>query len=185
MQSIEVLLNESGSVPEVRSYLANHRHVPERDLDQAADLFVTDAVEHSTEAQLHAQALKNILEIAPLLDAGMMLPATREKWCSLITRLARESGQEIHELEEQLSPVFAHASAAGGTPASGTTGEGDLRPDANRLLNMTTDSDRILWQALSTNAGSADRLGLTDAKFWLMLKEEDFLAAQIAEKARP
>jgi anti-sigma factor RsiW len=184
MQSVEVLLNESGSIPEVRSYLANHRHVPERDLDQAADHFVTDAVEHSTEAQLHAQALRNILEIAPLLDAGVITPATREKWCSLITRQAQESRQEINQLEQQLSPVFTHSSSAGGTIA-GTTGMSDLRPEANRLLNMTTDSDRILWQALSTNADSADRLGLTEAKFWLMLKEEDFLAAEIAEKARP
>jgi hypothetical protein len=185
LQSVEVLLNEAGSIPEVRSYLAFHRHVAERDLDQAADHFVSDAVEHSTEAQLHAQALKQIIEILPLSSAGPVSPETREKWCALMGRHAQASRREIHQLEQQLSPVFAHAGSAGGTSAAGTGGEEDLRPEASRLLNMTTDSDRILWQAFSSNASAADRRGLTEAEFWLMLKEEDLLAAHIVEKAHP
>jgi len=185
LQSVEVLLNEAGSIPEVRSYLAVHRHVAERDLDQAADHFVSDAVEHSTEAQLHAQALKQIVEILPLSSAGPVSPETREKWRTLIGRHAQASRREIHQLEQQLSPVFAHAGSAGGTSAAGTGSEEDLRPEASRLLNMTTDSDRILWQAFSSNASAADRRGLTEAEFWLMLKEEDLLAAHIVEKAHP
>jgi len=47
---------------------------------------------------------------------------------------------------------------------------------------MTTDSDRLLWQAFSSNARAAGRIGLTDARFWKMLKEEAQLAAQLAEK---
>jgi anti-sigma factor RsiW len=184
MQSVEVLLNEAGSNPEVRAYLATHRHVPERELDQAADRFVADAVEHSTEAQLHAQALKHIVEILPLSNAGAVAPETREKWRALVSHHAQASRREIHQLEQQLSPVFAHA-ASGGAPATGSAGEGDLRPEASRLLNMTTDSDRILWQALSSNASATDRRGLTEAEFWLMLKEEDTLAAHIVEKAHP
>ena len=185
LQSVEVLLNEAGSIPEVRSYLAVHRHVAERDLDQAADHFVTDAVEHSTEAQLHAQALKQIVEILPLSSAGPVSPATREKWRNLIGRHAQASRREIHQLEQQLSPVYAHAASAGGAFDPGAAGEEELRPEASRLLNMTTDSDRILWQAFSSNASAADRRGLTEAEFWLMLKEEDLLAAHIVEKAHP
>jgi anti-sigma factor RsiW len=185
MQSVEVLLNASGSNPEVRAYLAAHRHVAERDLDQAADRFVTEAVEHSTEAQLQAQALKHLVEIAPLADTGFVSPVTREKWRTLVARHAQASRREIHQLEQQLSPVFSHAASTSGQLALGTNGEGDLRPEANRLLNTATDSDRILWQALSSNASSADRKGLTDAEFWLMLKEEDILAAHIAERAHP
>lgn len=185
MQSVEVLLNEAGSNPDVRTYLAVHRHVAERDLDQAADHFVADAVEHSTEAQLHAQALKHIVEILPLSSAGPVSSETREKWHTLISRHAQASRREIHQLEQQLSPVFAHAASAGGMLATGAGGEEDLRPEASRLLNMTTDSDRILWQAFSSNASAADRRGLTEAEFWLMLKEEDSLAAHIVEKAHP
>ncbi|MDR3727822.1 MAG: zf-HC2 domain-containing protein [Terracidiphilus sp.] len=184
LQSVEVLLNEAGSIPEVRTYLAVHRHVPERDLDQAADHFVSDAVEHSTEAQLHAQALKHIVEILPLSNTGPVGPETREKWRALVSRHAQASRREIRQLEQQLSPVFAHA-ASGATLASGSAGEEDLQPEASRLLNMTTDSDRILWQAFSSNASAADRRGLTEAEFWLMLKEEDSLAAHIVEKAHP
>jgi len=184
MQSVEVLLNASGSMPQVRSYLAAHRHVAERDLDQATDHFATEAVEHSTEAQLHAQALKHIVEIAPLANTGFVSAGTREKWRALVSRHARASEREIHQLEQQLSPVFAHATS-GGPLASEANGGDDLGPEANRLLNITTDSDRILWRAFSSNASAADRQGLTDADFWLMLKEEDILAAQIAERAHP
>jgi anti-sigma factor RsiW len=185
MQSVEVLLNASGSNPEVRAYLAARRHVPERDLDQAADRFVTEAVERSTEAQLHAQALKHIVEIAPLANSGFVSPETREKWRTLVARHAQASRREIHQLEQQLTPVFAHSPSSGGSLASEKNGEDDLRPEADRLLNTTTDSDRILWKALSSNASAADRQGLTDAGFWLMLKEEDILAAHIAERAHP
>jgi hypothetical protein len=184
MQSVEVLLNEAGSNSEVRAYLAAHRHVPERDLDQAADRFVADAVEHSTEAQLHAQALKHIVEILPLSKAGADAPETRQKWRALVIRHAQASRREIHQLEQQLSPVFAHM-APGGTLASDSAGAGDVRPEAGRLLNMTTDSDRILWQAFSSNASAADRRGLTDGEFWRMLKEEDLLAAHIVENVHP
>jgi anti-sigma factor RsiW len=184
LQSVEVLLNEAGSIPEVRSYLAVHRHVAERDLDQAADHFVTDAVEHSTEAQLHAQALKQIVEILPLSGAGPVSPETRERWRALVGRHAQASRREIHQLEQQLSPVFVSA-ASGGALASGSAGEEGLQPEASRLLNMTTDSDRILWQAFSSNASAVDRRGLTEAEFWRMLKEEDSLAAHIVEKAHP
>lgn len=185
LQSVEVLLNEAGSIPEVRSYLAVHRHVAERDLDQAADHFVSDAVEHSTEAQLHAQALKQIVEILPLSSSGPVSPGTREKWRTLISRHAQASRREIRQLEQQLSPVFAHAASAGGVFDSGAAGGEDLRPEASRLLNITTDSDRILWQAFSSNANAADRRGLTEAEFWIMLKEEDSLAAHIVDKAHP
>jgi hypothetical protein len=185
MQSVEVLLNESGSIPEVRTYLAASRHVPERDLDQAAEHFVADAVEHSAEAQLHAQALKHIVDIAPWPNPGFVAPGTHEKWEAMVTRHAQASRREIHQLEQQLSPIFAHGSAVGGTSASGFGGTDDLRPEANRLLNMTTDSDRIVWQAFSSNASIADRRGLTDVQFWRMLKEEDFLAVRLAEKAHP
>jgi hypothetical protein len=184
MQSVEVLLNEAGSNSEVRAYLAAHRHVPERDLDQAADRFVADAVEHSTEAQLHAQALKHIVEILPLSKAGADAPETRQKWRALVIRHAQASRREIHQLEQQLSPVFAHM-APGGTLASDSAGAGDVRPEAGRLLNMTTDSDRILWQTFSSNASAADRRGLTDGEFWRMLKEEDLLAAHIVENVHP
>jgi anti-sigma factor RsiW len=185
LQSVEVLLNEAGSNPEVRSYLAVHRHVTERDLDQAADRFVADAVEHSTEAQLHAQVLNQIVEILPLSSTGPVSADIREKWCTLISRHAQTSRREIHQLEQQLSPVFAHAASSGGTFAPGAAGEEDLRPEASRLLNMTTDSDRILWQAFSSNASAGDRRGLTEAEFWQMLKEEDSLAAHIVDKAHP
>jgi hypothetical protein len=63
--------------------------------------------------------------------------------------------------------------------------ETDLRPKADRLLNMTTDSDRILWQAFSSNARPADWRGLTDDRFWIMLREEDFLVVHLAEKVHP
>jgi anti-sigma factor RsiW len=185
VQSVEVLLNEAGSNPEVRTYLSVHRHVPERDLDQAADHFVTDAVEHSTEAQLNAQALKHIVEFVPLSEIGQASPEAREKWRSLVTRHAQASRREIHQLEQQLSPVFAHAASSGRTLAPEAAADDDLRPEADRLLTRTTDTDRILWQALSSNANAADRRGLTGTEFWRMLKEEDFLAAQIADKVHP
>jgi anti-sigma factor RsiW len=185
VQSVEVPLNESGALSEVRSYLSARRHIPEHDLDQAADRFITDAVDHSSEAQLHAQALKQIAEIAPLFDSGQVSPATGEKWRALVARHAQTSRQEIHLLEQQLSPVFSHVVATSPAPAAGMATESDPRPDASRLLNLTTDSDRILWQVFSSNASPADRRGLTDAKFWLMLREEDLLAEHLAEKVRP
>jgi anti-sigma factor RsiW len=185
MQSVEVLLNESGSIPEVRTYLAASRHVPERELDQAAEHYIAEAVTHSTEAQLHAQALKHIADIAPWSDSEIVTSKTNEKWHALVARHAQASQREIHQLEQQLSPIFAHGFSAGGIFASGISGTGDLRPTANRLLNLTTDSDRIVWQALSSNASPADRRGLTNIQFWRMLKEEDSLASQLAEKAHP
>jgi hypothetical protein len=111
-------------------------------------------------------------------------PETRERWRALVGRHAQASRREIHQLEQQLSPVFVSA-ASGGALASGSAGEEGLQPEASRLLNMTTDSDRILWQAFSSNASAVDRRGLTEAEFWRMLKEEDSLAAHIVEKAHP
>jgi anti-sigma factor RsiW len=185
VQSVEVLLNESGALSEVRAYLSAHRHIPEHDLDQAADRFITDAVDHSSEAQLHAQALKQIAGIAPLFDSGQVSPATGEKWRALVARHAQSSRQEIRWLEQQLAPVFSHAAATEPAPADGMAGESDPRPAASRLLSLATDSDRILWQVFSSNASPADRRGLTDARFWLMLREEDLLAAHLAEKVHP
>jgi anti-sigma factor RsiW len=175
VQSVAVRLNEAGALPELRAYLAGHQHVPERDLDQAEDRFVTDAIGHSAEAQLHAQALKQIVDAAPQTDADAVSATTREKLHALVVRHAQASRQEIHLLEEQLSPVFLPAATSSSLPESGRD------PEADQLLNLTTDSDRILWQVFSSNASSADRRGLTDARFWMMLKEEDHLAAHLAE----
>jgi len=97
----------------------------------------------------------------------------------LVVRHAQASQQEIHLLEEQLAPVYSPAAAVSGAPEPGKG------PDADRLLNLTTDSDRIVWQGFSSNASSADRRGLTDSRFWMMLKEEDQLAAHLAEKVNP
>jgi len=176
MQSVAVRLNEA-ALPELRAYLAGHQHVPERDLDQAEDHFVTDAIGHSAEAQLHAQALKQIVDAAPL--AEVVSAASRERLRRLVVRHAQASQQEIHLLEEQLAPVYSPAAAVSGAPEPGKG------PDADRLLNLTTDSDRIVWQGFSSNASSADRRGLTDSRFWMMLKEEDQLAAHLAEKVNP
>jgi hypothetical protein len=168
----------------VRNYLAAHRHLPEQELDRAADRFVTDAVEHSTAAQLQAQALKNIVEVGPSPETGFVSAQTREKWRHLVLRHSQASLREVQQLELQLAPVFPHKTAEGKLPAE-SDGNYGLPVAAKLLLNRTTDSDRILWQAFSSNASTADSDGLTDAKFWMMLKEECALATQLVEKVQP
>jgi len=185
MQSIEVQLSQSGTVSEVRNYLAAHRTVPERDLDQAADRFVTDAVEHSTAAQLNAQVLKNIIELGPTPETNFVSAETRERWRALVIRHSQMSLREIQLLEQQLAPVFSPKISAGGVLPAQTAGPEGLPTSAELLLSQTTESDRILWQAFSSNANAAERNGLTDARFWIMLKEECALAKQLTEKVRP
>lgn len=182
MQSIEVQLNQSGSVSEVRNYLAAHRGVPEHELEQAADRFVTDAVEHSTAAQLNAQALKNIIAVGPTPEMSFVSPATRERWRALVIRHSQMSLREVQLLEQQLAPVFSPRNVTEATNPGQAEG---LPATADLLLNHTTESDRILWQAFSSNANATDRNGLTDAKFWMMLKEECALAKQLTERVHP
>jgi len=185
VQSIEVQLSQAGNVSEVRNYLAAHRTVPEHDLEQAADRFVTDAVEHSTAAQLNAQALKNILEIGPSPMASYVSAETRARWRALVMRHSQMSLREIQLLEQQLAPIFSPKISAEGVPPAQTAGPDGLQTAADRLLSQTTESDRILWQAFSSNGDAADRNGLTDARFWIMLKEECALAKQLTEGVRP
>jgi hypothetical protein len=185
MQDVDVQLSQSATVAEVRNYLAASRHLPERDLDQAADRFVTDAVEHSTVAQLNAQALKNIVSVAAWQPSGFISPQTQERWRLLVVRHSQASLHEVQSLEQQLAPVFAHANPAEGSLPAEPEAKESLPAVANLLLNRTTDTDRMLWQAFSSNTSAADRNGLTDARFWTMLKEECTLATQLTEKVHP
>ena len=179
IQTVEVQLRTSGDIAAVRSYLSANRHLSGQELDRAADRFVTDAVEHSTAAQLNAQAFRTIVETGDAVELEVAQPATREKWQAMLARHARASQREVLALDQQLTEVFAHA-APSSVALSGT--DTDLRLSSEHLLQMTTDSDRLLWQAFSSNARAAGRIGLTDARFWKMLKEEAQLAAQLAEK---
>jgi hypothetical protein len=185
MQAVEVQLGQSPTAAEVRSYLAATHHLPDRELDQAADRFVTDAVEHSTAAQLNAQALRNIVAVASWQPTGFVSPQTQEKWRLLVVRHSQASLHEVQSLEQQLTPVFAHAKPAGESLPPEPEAKNGLPAVADLLLNRTTDTDRMLWQAFSSNATASDRNGLTDAKFWTMLKEECALATQLTEKVHP
>jgi len=185
MQSVEVQINPSGSIAEVRSYLSAHRALTERELDQAADRFVTDAVGHSSAAQLHAQVLKSVVEIGAFGEAGFVPPQTRERLRVLVGRHAQASLREAQALEQQLAPVFGHNGAAEKSlPAEVATGD-NLPTMANLLLSRATEGDRMLWQAFSSNASSADRNALTDVRFWIVLKEECALAAKLGDTAHP
>jgi hypothetical protein len=185
MQSVEVQLGQSATAVEVRNYLASSQHLPERELDQAADRFVTDAVEHSTVAQLNAQALKNIVAVASWQQSAFVSAQTQQKWRLLVVRHSQASLHEVQSLEQQLAPVFAHAKPTEETLPAEPEAKSSLPAVTDLLLNRTTDTDRILWQAFSSNASANDRNGLTDARFWTMLKEECALASQLTEKVHP
>jgi len=189
MQSIEVQINQSGSTAEVRNYLSAHRPLTERELDQAADRFVTDAVGHSTAAQLQAQALKSVVETGAWVgsggETGFVSPQTRERLRVLVGRHAQASLREAEALEQQLAPVFGHNGVAEKSlGVEAATGD-NLPAMANLLLSRATESDRMLWQAFSSNANSADRNALTDVRFWIVLKEECALAAKLGGTAHP
>jgi len=142
-------------------------------------------VGHSSAAQLHAQVLKSVVEIGAFGEAGFVPPQTRERLRVLVGRHAQASLREAQALEQQLAPVFGHNGAAEKSlPAEVATGD-NLPTMANLLLSRATEGDRMLWQAFSSNASSADRNALTDVRFWIVLKEECALAAKLGDTAHP
>jgi len=180
-EQIDVRLNESGSNPEVRAYIASHQQLDEQGLEHATDRFVSDAVNHLGEAELHADALVRVVAFLPSGASALDQPADRMKLIAILKRHASASHHEIVALEQQLAPVF------GGGEVRGTSGveSGSIEEQAAALARNIAETDRLLWKGLAGNASAADRKGLTECHFWLMLRDEDSLSAHIIEKLRP
>ena len=180
-QAVEIPASQAATLPELRNYLQTRRHIAERELDEASARFVADAVQHSSEAQLHAQVLNQIVQAAPAPDAAQLSAEMRGRLRRLLHRHLQASQQETRQLEQQLAQVWPVSESGASAPATAN----GLRAEAGQLQNLTTDSDRMLWKVFAANASPSDRHALTDARFWKMLKEEDLLATHLAEQVRP
>ncbi|HZP07152.1 MAG TPA: zf-HC2 domain-containing protein [Terracidiphilus sp.] len=182
IQSIQVPLEGSGSNAYLRNWLAEHRGVSRSQLDSEAERFQMEAVVLSTDAQLQAQALKHILTVVPTAPVD---DETAEKWRRLVNHHAEAAQQQVQDLERHLAPVFRSASSPHTPSDSKPQNLEDLTAEAERLVDLVTASDRVLWQAFSGDGTDSDQRQLTDPKFWLMLEEEDSLATHLKREAHP
>ena len=182
IQSFQVPVEGNSTNNFVRNRLADHRGISGSALDSAAERFQMEAVVLSADAQLQAQAVKHILALVPAAPADA---EAAEKWRRLVNRHAEAVQQQVQALEQQLAPVFRTAPAPRASDGFKSHEVMSLKGEADRLLDLLATSDRILWQAFSPNSTDSDQRQLTDPKFWLMLEEEDFLAAHLKLEARP
>lgn len=182
VQSIQVPLDAQVSNPRLRAWLTERRGLSGAQLDAEAERFQMEAVVLSSDAQLQTQALKHILAVAPAAPAE---GEAAQEWRSLVNRHAETVHQQIQALQQQLAPVFRTASAPRVSDDSKAPGSDDLRAGTDRLLDLVTATDHALWQAFSRSSTDTDQHQLTDPKFWLMLEEEDSLAADLMRRTRP
>jgi hypothetical protein len=182
VQSIQVPLENNVSNAYLRNWLADHHGISGSQLDSEAERFQMEAVVLSTDAQLQAQALKHILAVVPAAPAEA---EAAETWRRLVNNHAEAVQQQVQALEQHLAPVFRTAPAPRASDDWKPYNSEDLKEEADRLVDLVTASDHLLWQAFSRNSTDSDQHQLTEPKFWLMLEEEHFLAAHFKREAHP
>lgn len=180
LQSIQVPLEKQIPNPRLRDWLAGHRGVSGSQLEIEAQRFAMDAIALSTDAQLQAQALARVLAVMPTPPLDQ---EAAESWRGIVTRHAGNVQKKVQALQQQLLPVFG----ASARPLQGSKSHDhqDFLEETHRLLELATATDQALWQAFSAPSSDSTQGQLTDPKFWLMLEEEDSLAAHLMQEARP
>lgn len=182
VQSVQV--PPDAGVPEsrLRTWLAEHRGLTGSQLDAEAERFQTQALVLSTDIQLQAQALKRIVSVAPSAPAD---PESGQKWRRMVSRHSDAILQKIKALKQHLEPVFPEAAGVHGPGSLPPESSAYLKPQTDRLEDLATTSDHVLWLSFSGKASESDQHQLTEPKFWQMLGEEDSLATQISRENHP
>jgi anti-sigma factor RsiW len=182
IQAVQVQQDGHASNLYLRNWLAEHRGLAGSQLNSEAENYQMRALILSSDAQLQAQVLSRILAVAPAAPADV---ADSETWRSLVNRHAAAAREQIQSLEQYLTPVFKTGSSPLDPDKARLDSVQNLKGQADGLVDLITASDHLLWQAFSEKAADSPQNQLTDPKFWLMLEEEDALAAHMMQKGRP
>lgn len=179
VQTLEVPVTSTAQNPFVRAFLSSGGKRPEQALQTDVQSFSVRAFDHSIQAQLHALALKQMVN-ASSSQMTKASPKALQQWRALVTKHARAVQQEVSALHEQLAAVFPRGEPE--EPAADVDDTNDLYGAVARLCELASTTDRTLWKVLSSADESIADLS-KDSGYWKSLKGEEVLAAAIAERA--
>lgn len=177
-QSVNVPLSDTEGNPNLRHFLMTKKHLAGPALEQEMQRFTSVAIDHSSQAHLHALALEQIIDVIPESDSDVLSAEAFEQWRSLALKHLHKVQEEVTSLHNQLSPISS--TSPDSVPLSAMVKiSGDLDSQVKHLSELTNTNDKILWEILSAPSVNAPDLTLSNTTFLRSLGAEEGLIASI------
>ncbi|MDQ3257755.1 MAG: RNA polymerase sigma factor [Acidobacteriota bacterium] len=166
--------------PQLRRYFSA-REVPSDRLDQEISQFGNRMIRRVRQAQLHAWALKRLIERFTPEDLRMLGVEAKAKRLLMIRDHALNFERETRMLRQELEPVFFSTASPGGAKDQlEIKSESDLARAVARLFQLGSAHQRVVYSSFSISADhhpvSSD---VKTPQFWFSLREAETLAATI------
>jgi hypothetical protein len=179
-QPVTIPINSEEGNAEVRRYLATTQHLTGSALEEEVQHFTMTALDRSTQAQQHAQALEQLVMAVPERDRQALNKEASELWRSLALRHLQRVRQEAMNLRDQLSPLSSEFSGSTSSSAAVNVA-GDLDSQVKQISELANRNDRTLWEVLSTSSVRASNPRLLSPSDVRSLDAEIRLAASIEQ----
>ena len=165
---------------ELRKYLSGAKGLSGEQLDREVRQFSERMLARSSQARLHALALKPVIERFSPEELHALTPEARSKWRSIVIAQVRSFAAETAGLRRELAPLFP--SLAG---TAGSAGDVDFANDADfvravrRLMELASANDEAVRRSFSVSANAGKIAPVRSAQFWRTLASAESLAAKI------
>lgn len=182
LESIEVETKRAIAAElELRAFLSRQRGLSGDTLEQEVRRFTDRAMARTRNARRHALALKQIAERFSSDDLGALDEKARVQWRGMMAQHARQIGEELEILRQELQPVFPTISRAQVEADVEIAGDADFARAAKRLFELATSLDEAVGRSFSIYEASTLPAPITTNQFSRSLLSATVLAQKISK----